>query len=299
MAHQPLANLGMLMGGVVVGDGMDELAGRHGPLDRIEEADELLMAMLLHAPADDLAVQYVQGGKQRGRAVPDVVVCHGAAAALLHRQTRLSAIERLYLALFIDRENDSVRRRVHIEPDDVSQLGGKLRVVGQLEQARPVRPQTMSAPDALHRTDADTLEPGHGGGRLVRGLSRRINLGRGDDARRNIGFERRNARRPGLVAQQASDTVRHEAFLPAPDNSLADTGLPHDLGRAATVRCQQHDLSSLAMLLRAVSVRHDRIQLDTIRRTHVDFDTGAHPADSHVSTIAGIRIRTQMSDFIH
>jgi hypothetical protein len=46
-------------------------------------------------------------------------------------------------------------------------------------------------------------------------------------------------------------------------------------------------------------VRHDRIQLDTIRRTHVDFDTGAHPADSHVSTIAGIRIRTQMSDFIH
>ena len=111
------------------------------------------MAMLLHAPADDLAVQYVQGGKQRGRAVPDVVVCHGAAAALLHRQTRLSAIERLYLALFIDRENDSVRRRVHIEPDDVSQLGGKLRVVGQLEQARPVRPQTMSAPDALHRTD--------------------------------------------------------------------------------------------------------------------------------------------------
>ena len=132
----------------------------------------------------------------------------------------------------------------------------------------------------------------------MRGLSRRINLGRGDDARRNIGFERRNARRPGLVAQQASDTVRHEAFLPAPDNSLADTGLPHDLGRAATVRCQQHDLSPPDMLLRAVSVRHDRIQLDTIRRTHVDFDTGAHPANSHVTTIAGIRIRTQMSDFI-
>ena len=120
MTHQPLTNLGMLVGGVVVRDGMDELAGRHGRLDRVEEADELLMPMLLHATADDLAVQHVEGGKQRGGAVPDVVVRHGAAAALLHRQAWLGAIERLYLALLVDRENDSMRRRIHVEPDDVS-----------------------------------------------------------------------------------------------------------------------------------------------------------------------------------
>ncbi len=53
------------------------------------------------------------------------------------------------------------------------------------------------------------------------------------------------------------------------------------------------------MLLRAVSVRHDRIQLDTIRRTHVDFDTGAHPADSHFGDAEGILNRTQTSEFIH
>ena len=75
MTHQPFANLGMLVGGVVVGDGMDEFAGRHGPLDRVEEADELLMAVLLHAKADDLAVQHVERGRQRGGAVSDVVVC--------------------------------------------------------------------------------------------------------------------------------------------------------------------------------------------------------------------------------
>jgi hypothetical protein len=34
---------------------MDKLAGWHGPLDRVEEANELLMAMSLHALADDLA----------------------------------------------------------------------------------------------------------------------------------------------------------------------------------------------------------------------------------------------------
>src|SRR5579864_8775991 len=120
MTHEPLTDFGMLVGGVVVGNGMDEFASWHGPLDRVEEADELLMPMLLHAPADDLAIQHVEGGKQRGGAVSDVVVCHGATATLLHRQARLGAIERLDLALFVDRENNGMRRRVHIEPDNVS-----------------------------------------------------------------------------------------------------------------------------------------------------------------------------------
>ena len=64
---------------------------------------------------------------------------HGAAAAFLQRQARLRAIERLYLALFIDRQNHSMCRRIHVESDDVAQLGGELRVVGQFEQTRPVR----------------------------------------------------------------------------------------------------------------------------------------------------------------
>jgi hypothetical protein len=53
------------------------------------------------------------------------------------------------------------------------------------------------------------------------------------------------------------------------------------------------------MLLRRVAVRHDRVQLDTISGTHVNFDAGAHPADSHFGEIIGIQNRTQMSDFIH
>jgi len=40
MTHQPFANLGVLVRGVVVRDGMDELAGRHGRFDRFEEADQ-------------------------------------------------------------------------------------------------------------------------------------------------------------------------------------------------------------------------------------------------------------------
>ena len=71
---QPGADLRMLVGGVVVGNGLDQFAGRHGGLDGIEEADELLMSVMLHATADYLAVQHVKGRKQGCGAMPDVVM---------------------------------------------------------------------------------------------------------------------------------------------------------------------------------------------------------------------------------
>jgi hypothetical protein len=48
-------------------------AGNLG-LDGIEEADELLVPVLLHVAADDRANQDVQRGEQRGGAVPLVVM---------------------------------------------------------------------------------------------------------------------------------------------------------------------------------------------------------------------------------
>ena len=96
-------------------------------LDGVEEADELLMAMALHVAADHRAVEHVHGREQRRRAVALVVVGHGSGAALLHRQAGLGAVERLDLALFVDRQDDGVRRRIDIEPDDVAQLGRRTR----------------------------------------------------------------------------------------------------------------------------------------------------------------------------
>jgi len=43
----------MLVGCVVVDDGVDRLSGRHLPFDGIEEADELLVPVVLHVAADD------------------------------------------------------------------------------------------------------------------------------------------------------------------------------------------------------------------------------------------------------
>ena len=111
------------------------LSGRHLALDAVEEADELLMAVALHVLADDRAVEHVERGEQRRRAVPLVVVGHGAGAALLHRQAGLGAVERLDLRLLVDRQHHGVGRRVDIQADDVDELLGEGRVVGELEAA--------------------------------------------------------------------------------------------------------------------------------------------------------------------
>jgi hypothetical protein len=51
--------------------------------------------MALHALADDLAFEQVEGSEQSCGAVPFVVVGHCAGASFLHRQARLGAIDNL------------------------------------------------------------------------------------------------------------------------------------------------------------------------------------------------------------
>jgi hypothetical protein len=47
----------MLVGRIIVDDGVDHFSHRDLLLDRIEEADELLVAMMLHVAADDGGVE--------------------------------------------------------------------------------------------------------------------------------------------------------------------------------------------------------------------------------------------------
>src|SRR5262245_2970184 len=129
MPGQPSSDLGMLVRGVVVDDGMDRLSLRYLRLDGVEKADELLMSVALHVATDDGAIEHVEGGKQRGGAVPLVVVGHGPGAPCLHRQSRLGAVERLDLALLVDRKDNSVGRRIDIEADNVFEFLGKVWIV--------------------------------------------------------------------------------------------------------------------------------------------------------------------------
>ena len=99
------------MCGVVVDDGMDMLAGRHGCLDGIEEADILLMTVFWHAAAHGFAVQHIEGSKQRRRIIPLIVVRHRAAAPLFQWRARLGAVECLDLAFLVDGKRNGMGRR--------------------------------------------------------------------------------------------------------------------------------------------------------------------------------------------
>jgi hypothetical protein len=133
VSAQPFDHLGMLVGGVVVEDGVDGHAGRDLALDGVQEADELLMPVAPHAAADDFAFQHVEGGEQGGRAMSHVVVGHGPGPALLQGQIWLGAIQGLDLRLLIDAEDDGVGRRIDIESGDARTLAAKLGSLDSLK----------------------------------------------------------------------------------------------------------------------------------------------------------------------
>ena len=212
--------VGMLVGGVIVEDGVDGFAGRNLALDRVEETDELLVAMALHVAADHGSVEDVHGGEQGGRSVPLVIMGHRSSTALLHRQPGLGAVERLDLAFFVDGQDHGVRRRIDVETDDVAQLVDEFRVLGELELANAVGLQPMRAPDALDRTDADARGLGHRGARPMCDLARRRFHRERNDALSDLGIEFWNARGTSLIAQKAFEALNREAPLPAPNAVL-------------------------------------------------------------------------------
>ena len=72
----------MFVGRIIVDDGVDHFSHRDLLLDRIEEVDELLVAMVQHVAADDGAIEDVESCEQRGGAVTFVVVRHRLGAGV-------------------------------------------------------------------------------------------------------------------------------------------------------------------------------------------------------------------------
>ena len=103
----------MLMGGVVVEHCADQLTGGNLTLDALRKRMNSLVAVALHAAPDHSAVEHAERGEQRWcRAV-----CNRAswsAAPGLDRQSGLGAVERLDLALFVNRQHHSVGWRIDV-----------------------------------------------------------------------------------------------------------------------------------------------------------------------------------------
>src|SRR6266550_8788498 len=198
------------------------------------------MAMALHALANDLALKDIERCEQGSDAMALVVVGYGASAPLFHRQPRLGAIKGSNLALLVDRQDNGMVGRIDVEADDLVQFGGKLRIVGQLELAYPVRLEAMSTPYPLHRTDADPGCLRHLRTGPVTGRRRRASQRQGDHTFSNLRAQRRNTRPTRLVPPKARGSFVAETFLPTPDHRLGLAGGLHDLGRAATIGRQKH-----------------------------------------------------------
>ena len=88
-------------------DARRDASARNATVDPLQETHELLGAMPWLAVADHQTALHIERCEQRRRAVPFVVVRHRGGAALLQGQPRLRAIKGLYLALFIDAQDQS------------------------------------------------------------------------------------------------------------------------------------------------------------------------------------------------
>ena len=299
MAREPGADLRMLMDGVVVEDNVDQLAGRNLRFNGVEEADELLMTVTLHVAADDRTVEDVERSDQGRGAVALVVVGHGSGATLLHRQAGLSAVERLDLALLVNRKHDGVRRRIDIEPDDITQLGDKIRIIGQLELAHPMWLKPVGAPDALDGAEADAGCFGHHRASPVGRLGWRIAQRQRYHPLGHVAAERRDARRPRLVTQEPVKAFLHKAFLPAPDASLRLAGPAHDLVGAKPLGCKQNNPSAPDLFLGGVAIPNQSTKTSAVSWRDTDRNSGAHAKDSHGKAPMGIPIGIQPLDIIH
>ena len=247
---------------------MDDLAGWHLVLDGIKETDELLMRVSLHAAAEDDAVEDIEGGKQGGRAVPLVVVGHGAALAGLERQTGLGSIERLNLALLIDREDDGMGGRVHIEPDDILDLLAEGWVLRPLEGAPPVGLEVMRFPNPLDRSQRQVDDLGHRPTGPVSGLPWRLSARQRQYLCNRGGRYRRLSRLAASLAQEPIDAFIGIVPLPAPNRGTADARASGDLESRQPVCRVEDDPGTLHVFERQASIADDRGQPRVILSTH-------------------------------
>ena len=149
------------------------------------------------------------------------------------------------LFLFIDRQYDGMRWRIDVEPDDLVQLVGETRIVGQLELARPVRLQAVLAPDPLHRADAYAAVSCHGISRPVRRLTGRVAQRGGDDSLLDLLAERRNAGGAGLVTQQSRNpsvmkrSCQRQTVVLAVSARRMTSAVPQPSAVSKTIRARQ------------------------------------------------------------
>ena len=113
------------------------------------------MAMAVFAAGEDFAGGNIERGKERCRAVADIVVRHAFDIAQPYRQNGLRAVQRLNLALLIHTQDHGVLWGIQIQTDNIADFFNEKGIRGDFEMALPMGLKAKSTPDPLDRGPRD------------------------------------------------------------------------------------------------------------------------------------------------
>ena len=187
MTFEPADDLGMFVSGVVVADDVNIKLGGHLSVDLAQEGQPLLMAMTPGGVGKHFAREIVEGGKQSDRPVAVVIVSLGTNMTLAQRQTGLTALKGLALALLIAAEQEGTIRRIEIEANHIPKLLFKGQILGKFEALESMGSDSVSRPQTLNARFAQAGFPRHrphAPGSSPRSLSTSQAQGRADGRRR-------------------------------------------------------------------------------------------------------------------
>ena len=291
-AAQPVRYLRGFVGPVVVQYQMHFQVGRHLALDLPQKRQELLVPMAGVAAPDHLAAGDVQRGKERGGAVPIVIMGLPLGLTRSQRQNRLAAIQRLDLTFFVHAQDDRTGRlgRVEVEADDVAHLFHKERIARKFEVLLQMRLEPVGVPDAHDGVLRQPAGLGHRARAPVRAVGRSLlqgarnhflDLGIGNPAR---------LPRPRRIGE-AVQTVRQEASPPFAHRGQRDGPLFGHRRVRPTLRAVQHDGGAQRRALIRLGSAHHQLQLRSFFLAQNDFlgrAFQAHPfriavAQNHVT----------------
>lgn len=173
MARQPPLHRGHAMGRQIAEDDVDVERRLDGRFHLAQKGDQVLRPMLGLPSGGRLAGRDIERGEQIQGPLPDVVVGTSLGLADVHRQDGLRALQHLDLRLLVDREDDRIRRRRHVQPDDHPNLFHELRIRRDLETFGAMRLQSERPPDAADHRVTDARRLGHRPGAPVRLAGRR------------------------------------------------------------------------------------------------------------------------------
>jgi hypothetical protein len=242
---QPPGNFLVFVCGIVVADQVDMFFLGDGLVDQAEKLQPLLMPVPLLAEAEDLAVKGVQSRKRCCCVVTFIVMRHRLATSFLQRQAGLGSVQGLYLALFVNAQNQSMLRRVQVQADDGFQLTGKLQVTAYPEGLDQVRLESVCVLDAPHAGLADTNFSRH----RARGPMGRVGwsglCGLLDHGVHHRCWNRRRAPGPGSIFQESlyAPRSRNRSRHNAP-SARANLQLLTNLLVLFTLSRQQHNAAT-------------------------------------------------------